>query len=148
MPLTGRECLQDCETSRIPHFLDNRFTEGGEVVILTLRPAFTPRKTPGILISVRDGIDSRAIVRLEGLGQMENTVTSSGIEPATFRRVAQCLYKLRYACPSAPFNGYGENLTGVKRLERGAYHSPPSRDEVKNGGAHMKPPGIEPEAPL
>jgi hypothetical protein len=36
-----------CETSRIPHFLDNRLTDGGEVVNPTRRPPFTPRKIPG-----------------------------------------------------------------------------------------------------
>jgi hypothetical protein len=30
-------------------------------------------------------------VRLEGLGQLKNPITSSGIEPATFRLVGQCL---------------------------------------------------------
>jgi hypothetical protein len=35
-------------------------------------------------------------VRLEGLGQLKNIVTSSGIEPATYRLVAQCLNQLRY----------------------------------------------------
>jgi hypothetical protein len=29
---------------RIPHFLDNRVTDDGEVVSLTRRPRFTPRK--------------------------------------------------------------------------------------------------------
>jgi hypothetical protein len=34
---------------RIPHFLDNRLTDGGEVVSLTRRQRFTPspRKIPG-----------------------------------------------------------------------------------------------------
>jgi hypothetical protein len=36
-----------CETSRIPHFLDNRLTDGGEVVSLTRRPHVIPRKIPG-----------------------------------------------------------------------------------------------------
>jgi hypothetical protein len=35
-------------------------------------------------------------VRLEGLGQLKNPMISSGIEPATFRLVAQCLNQLRY----------------------------------------------------
>jgi hypothetical protein len=35
-------------------------------------------------------------VRLEKLGELKNPVTSSGIEPMTFRLVAQCLNQLRY----------------------------------------------------
>jgi hypothetical protein len=40
-----------------------------------------------VLFSIR-GVDPRAIVWLEGLGQLKNPMTSSGIEPATFRLVA------------------------------------------------------------
>jgi hypothetical protein len=32
--------------SRLPHFLDKRLTDGGEVVSYTRRPLFTPRKIP------------------------------------------------------------------------------------------------------
>jgi hypothetical protein len=46
-PVTGRGGPQGYETSRIPHFLDNRLIDGGEVVSLTHRPPFTPRKIPG-----------------------------------------------------------------------------------------------------
>jgi hypothetical protein len=34
-------------------------------------------------------------VRLEGLGQLKNPVTSSGYEPLTFQLVAQCFNQLR-----------------------------------------------------
>jgi hypothetical protein len=31
IPVTGSGVPQGCETSRLPHFLDNQLTEGGEV---------------------------------------------------------------------------------------------------------------------
>jgi hypothetical protein len=39
IPVTGRGGPYGCETSRLPHFLDNRLTDGGEVVSLTRLPA-------------------------------------------------------------------------------------------------------------
>jgi hypothetical protein len=37
-----------------------------------------------LLISVRGCVDPNAIARLDGLGQLKNPVTLSGIEPVTF----------------------------------------------------------------
>jgi hypothetical protein len=51
-----------CETSKFPHFLDNRLTDGGHV-ILTRRPHFTPQEETG------------AVVRLEELSILKNAVT-------------------------------------------------------------------------
>jgi hypothetical protein len=44
--VTGRESPYGCETSGLPHFLDNRLTNGGEVVSLTPRSPFTPQEDP------------------------------------------------------------------------------------------------------
>jgi hypothetical protein len=43
IPVTGHEGPWGCETSRLPHFLDNRLTDGGEDVSLTRRPPDTPQ---------------------------------------------------------------------------------------------------------
>jgi hypothetical protein len=42
--VTGHEGPWGCETSRLPHFLDNRLTDGGEVVSPTRRPPFTSQE--------------------------------------------------------------------------------------------------------
>jgi hypothetical protein len=38
VPVTGRD------KSKLPHFLDNLYTDGGKAVGLTGRPSFTPQK--------------------------------------------------------------------------------------------------------
>jgi hypothetical protein len=49
IPVTGPEGPYGCEMSRLPLFLDNWLTDGGEVVSLTSRLHFTHRKIPGTL---------------------------------------------------------------------------------------------------
>jgi hypothetical protein len=96
--LSVRGCggLSGCKTLRFPHFLENQLTDGGETVSLTHWPPFTPRKFL-VLISVRGRVDPRATVRLKGLGQWKNPMTSLGIKPVTFQLVAKCLNQL-YNC--------------------------------------------------
>jgi hypothetical protein len=87
IPVTGREGPQGCETLRLPHFLDNRLTDGGEVVSLMRRPPVTPQEDFWYSFLLETESKTRDIVRLEGLGQLKNPMTS-GLEPATFRLVA------------------------------------------------------------
>jgi hypothetical protein len=47
LPVTGRGGPYGCEPSALLHFLENRLTDGGEVVSLIRRPPFTPRKILG-----------------------------------------------------------------------------------------------------
>jgi hypothetical protein len=44
IPVTDRGGPQGCETSRLSYFLDNRLTDGGEVVSLTRRRPITPQE--------------------------------------------------------------------------------------------------------
>jgi hypothetical protein len=52
-----------------------------------------------VLISVRGLVDPKATMRTELLSHLKIPVASSGIEPATFRLVTQCLNELRYRVP-------------------------------------------------
>jgi hypothetical protein len=71
----------------VPHYLEYRLTDGGEVVSLTRRPPFTLSKIPGTHFCYRLS-RLKAIMRLERLGKLKKPNDPYGIEPATFRLVA------------------------------------------------------------
>jgi hypothetical protein len=98
--VTGREGPQGCETSRLPHFLENRPIDGAEVVGLTRRPSFTPRKIPGIQFCYRLSL-------LQGhsaAGRIRSTEKSHNLIGNRTRDLTACsIMSQSTVLPRAPF---------------------------------------------
>jgi hypothetical protein len=93
--MTLKICPWGFQASKAPRFQDSRHMK--VVRLSALRTGrLSPQKIFLVLISVRGWVNPGAIVRPEGLFQCKIPMTPSGIEPATFRLVAQCLNQLRY----------------------------------------------------
>jgi hypothetical protein len=82
--------------------LDNRLTDGGEVVNLKCWPPFTPQGDSWFWFQL-EAIDLRTTVWLEGLSQLKNSMTSSRIKPATFQLAAQWPNQLHYCVRLPPY---------------------------------------------
>ena len=73
--------------------------EGGMLVSPMHRPPLPLQEIFLVLISVGGWVDPWVIVRLEGLLRWKIPMTPSGIEPATYWLVAQCLNHLHHRVP-------------------------------------------------
>jgi hypothetical protein len=121
LPEIGLGATSGCKESRIPHCLNNRPTDGRDVVGLTPRRYFTSQKDSSYLILSRVLSLPQGRSVFGGKRNLKNPRTSSGIEPALLWTVAQWLNE---QCCSVPLwkdqqktNGTGYPLSSYFLIE-------------------------------
>jgi hypothetical protein len=85
-PVNVCEDPKGCDTSRFPHLLDSRLTDGGEVVSLTRMPSFASREIPGTYFCQRLSTSQDC----SAAGRIRSIETSSGLFGNRTRDLSAC----------------------------------------------------------
>jgi hypothetical protein len=103
----------------------NPLTDGNELIINTHRSHSAPQKDFLTLITAGAYVNPRATVRLEALGKLKNSMTSLGLESATFRLVCNASKKYATSCPynAQHKNNIIENRSNYEKWNETVYYA-------------------------
>ena len=123
-PITGLDRPRGFQEVKAPRFRDNG-TRWWQVVSLTHQPPLPPGNTPGTHFCQRLGRPPGPQCDRKDFMSMKNPLTPAGIDPATFRYVAQHLNHCATAVPSSwrdlvqitPTYGKGNFVLSIPRTK-------------------------------